>query len=260
MSLRQCLKILKSYPIVFVTHNKLDCTIYDEICIKEGVNFSYEYFPSYYFANLHGYNALLLSKSFYKRFIQHCYILIYQLDVYVFFDQLEHWCNQGYDYIGAPWLDLKEIDCAPVFRVAPIGNGGFSLRKISVFFSNCTKEIQLRSFTHLICALFDSKAKKLQQKILYKIRQLILRLPKKILLKIIFLPNDLDNNEDVIWLKWIISKGAKIPSYHVAMQFSFEDYPEYLFELNNNQLPFGCHRWHIYYHYRFWKPYIAINE
>ena len=34
-------------------------------------------------------------------------MLIYQLDAYVFKDELLNWANKGYDYIGAPWLPWK---------------------------------------------------------------------------------------------------------------------------------------------------------
>jgi hypothetical protein len=66
VSLKQCCKILKNHPIVFVTHNKLDCGVYDEVCGKYSVSYKYEYFNKIYFTNLYGYNALMLSIIFYK--------------------------------------------------------------------------------------------------------------------------------------------------------------------------------------------------
>lgn len=62
----------------------------------------------------------MLTKEFYLRFRQWEYLLIYQLDAYVFQDELMDWCNKGYDYIGAPFLKLnREVDWNNC------GNGGF---------------------------------------------------------------------------------------------------------------------------------------
>jgi hypothetical protein len=47
----------------------------------------------------------MLSIDFYKRFRDYKFILIYQLDAYVFRDELEYWCEQDYDFIGAPLIE-----------------------------------------------------------------------------------------------------------------------------------------------------------
>ena len=36
-------------------------------------------------------------------------MLIYQLDAFVFQDDLAYWCQQNYDYIGAPWLRDRDF-------------------------------------------------------------------------------------------------------------------------------------------------------
>ena len=47
---------------------------------------------------------LMLSPFFYESFLDFKYVLIHQLDVFIFKDELNYWCNQNYDYIGAPWF------------------------------------------------------------------------------------------------------------------------------------------------------------
>jgi len=44
----------------------------------------------------------MMSPAFYDAFKAFDYILIYQLDAFVFRDELEYFCSLGYDYIGAP--------------------------------------------------------------------------------------------------------------------------------------------------------------
>jgi hypothetical protein len=94
--------------------------------------------PSY-FASIKGYNLLLLSADFYERFQgSHEFMLILQTDAIVLRDELAHWEQQPYDYVGAPWPDGVEIlvnldrfGAVGGKKVrAHVGNGGFSLRRI----------------------------------------------------------------------------------------------------------------------------------
>lgn len=84
-----------------------------------------EYWPDDCFADVRAYSHLLLTEEFYSRFIEYEYMLLYQLDAFVFSDRLQEFCLMGYDYIGAPmphWTGWKHTK---------VGNGGLSLRKIS---------------------------------------------------------------------------------------------------------------------------------
>lgn len=92
------------------------------IPIRRLLQIHYIFFHENYFKSIDGYNKLMLSPSFYKAFSNYEYILIYQLDAWVFKDELQHWCNQKYDYIGAPIYQNNKL--------IGIGNGGFSLRKV----------------------------------------------------------------------------------------------------------------------------------
>lgn len=67
------------------------------------------------------YNKTLCSSDFYKLFIDYNYILIYQTDCWVFEDRLDYFMGLGYDWYGAAWPHEGDA----------VGNGGFSLRKIS---------------------------------------------------------------------------------------------------------------------------------
>lgn len=96
-------------------------------------NLRYEYFHDSCFESVYAYNRLMLSISFYKRFEMYEYILICQLDVFVFENQLDYFCKLNYDYIGAPWIEgvfwFKDSE----HFMWHVGNGGFSLRRVSAF-------------------------------------------------------------------------------------------------------------------------------
>ena len=122
ISLAQVRKVLKNYPIIFVA--------------PEGKNFPYlesgemlvQFHPQY-FQSVKTYSQLLLNPSFYEPFLVFDYMLIYQLDAFVFYDALEEFCRLGYDYIGATfsyyaWQGVRSP------KTPRVGNGGFSLRKV----------------------------------------------------------------------------------------------------------------------------------
>ena len=69
----------------------------------------------------------MLDVELYRSFSSYAYMLVYQLDAFVFNDRLLEFCSMGYDYIGSPMRrtdSWRDIGCS-------VGNGGFSLRKIS---------------------------------------------------------------------------------------------------------------------------------
>lgn len=122
ISLSQLFNVLGSYDIYYAVPQSLQAEYLD--------NASIERFADSFFENIAGYNQLMLSKEFYRRFNKYNFILIYQLDAFVFSDCLLDFCNLDYDYIGAPWLTgmRKRVDDTYVYVI--VGNGGFSLRNV----------------------------------------------------------------------------------------------------------------------------------
>ncbi|WP_196606657.1 DUF5672 family protein [Pectinatus frisingensis] len=119
-SLQQVKDVLKNHKIIFIIPNHLVLSI-NEL----DNNITIERFDSNWFINQKTYSKLLLTKEFYCRFNLYEYILIYQLDAFVFSDCLLEFCSLSYDYIGALcegklW---NNINCQ-------VGNGGLSLRNV----------------------------------------------------------------------------------------------------------------------------------
>jgi len=246
-SLRQCIRILGRHGICLICAESLDRTIYNQIFEEEGATYRIEFFDEDFFASQRGYNRLMLRRPFYERFAQWDYMLIYQLDAYVFSDQLDEWCQKGYDYIGAPFLKLnKEVDSLNS------GNGGFSLRRIPAF-------INVFSLTGKVFY-----AKGLWR--LYRYRGPLHRLPLTLLGIFGYRnhPKDFLSgekvNEDLFYailedssLKWRVATTSK------AMFFAFEGRPSFLFS-RTRQLPFGCHAYLENEYETFYKPYIDGKE
>ena len=128
-------------PVYLVCPVGLDTSAYEKIYnvgIPEADLKKVEFDPAY-FESTATYSQLCIKYDFYNVFDEYEYMLIYQLDCYIFTDEIKQWCNKGYDYIGGPiistdcgWDTVKESQKGKQWTPY-VGNGGFSLRKISVF-------------------------------------------------------------------------------------------------------------------------------
>lgn len=237
ISLRSIVKVLGGYPLVFVKPQSLRLAEVGEMFpqLRE------ENFADAYFTNIHAYNTLMLSPEFYERFSGYTYILIAQLDAFIFRDELHQWCAKGYDYVGAPWI-VRNIYSHPFMRLCSkikrsyceltgkpnsqitgnrVGNGGLSLRKV---------ESHLRA---------TRKLKGLVEEYLSHEKHHLF-------------------NEDVFFAVEPCRHGIdfKYPDYMEALQFSFDTHPAYCFKLTGGNLPFGCHGWNKKRMIKFWKPII----
>lgn len=225
ISLDQCNRILGDHDIIYACPKGLDPS-------SKLLPFKTEEFDQKYFQNIEGYNRLMLESHFYERFLNYNYILIYQLDAFVFKDELKLWCEKNYDYVGAPWLasrnafskmakpfaskNLKKRE--PIFY--QVGNGGFSLRKTRSFFEISSQ------LNNLINEQLTEK-----QDEIYAI-------------------------EDVFWSLKVpqLFPEFSIPHYTEAVKFSMDRKPDIALKLNNHQLPFGCHGINKPKVLKFWKP------
>lgn len=108
---------------------KLFTTNIDEYNKEYENNIHYISFNDEYFISTESYSKLLETCDFWNSFINYEYVYIYQLDCYIIKDDLEYWANLGFDYIGAPIVSKN----ANWKNTPAIGNGGFSLRKVSKF-------------------------------------------------------------------------------------------------------------------------------
>jgi hypothetical protein len=213
ISLARCFSILGHHPIVFVAPESLSFTYHE--------GRTTERFADSFFQSPKTYNHLLIDPAFYERFREYEFMLIYQLDAYVFSDQLEYWCAQNFDYMGAPKLKLRHyqnpghVDIPYIHRV--LFNGGFSLRKIKPI-------IRFLKIYHAL-------------------------LPKWVA------------NEDCMFsvyerralpLRWML----RLPTWQQGLKFAIEKNPHLGFKLNGDSLPFGCHAWEKY-NPKFWQTYVT---
>lgn len=212
VSLRQVQFILAKYDIVFVSPSKMKY-------FYSG-NDAVEFFPDECFETRYGYSELLMTTDFYARFDKYEYLLIYQLDAYVFQDKLDYYCSLGYDYIGAPLN--KNFSKITGGRV---GNGGFSLRKIS----SCIRMTNCRN--HIIGEVFAN------------------------------IPDDgihiRAEDRFFSWCGYNKNYDFRVPDIKTAVGFALECDVQHAYKrLNENNLPFGVHAWSKSLFFSLWKDYI----
>jgi hypothetical protein len=213
ISLRQCQQILGKHPIIIVAPHKLNTDFLAEYIDA----YTVIKFPDTYFLSPKTYNHLLVSETFYQAFIAFEYILIYQLDAYVFEDQLLAWCQKGYDYIGAPKLKKAHFTGdSTLFQEPILMNGGLSLRNVKSL---------LRYIRYYAYFFNEWKA---NEDAMFSFAQ-----------------------RRSYPFRWLL----KLPTWQDALAFSIEKNPEIGIKLLGGALPFGCHAWEKYSP-SFWQNYI----
>lgn len=237
LSFRQCLKILHKYRIFLVTHEHLNLSVYDRLAKEYGSHLGKVFFADYFFSGITGYNDLMKSKQFYLSFALYEYILLYQLDAFVFCDELEYWCSQGYDYIGAPWNTNGKEELVDI-NLWTVGNGGLSLRRVAY----CFKVLSWKG--PVLTYRYYKKLKYLPYILGWKNNISYFRRSKM--------------NEDALFSGFLSPTylNPHLPIPEKAACFAFEKSPSYLYRICNGNLPFGCHAFQKYEYEEFWKQFI----
>jgi len=255
ISWQQCLRILNTRPIYLVCPSGLSTTDYLECAKQNGSACHIVTFASEFFSNIDGYNRLLLSKQFYQRFQQHEFMLLYQLDAFIFQDNLSWWCARGYSYVGAPWFEgyMPTDNSTSLWAV---GNGGFTLRRVA----DCLRVLRTfavaRPWSEVIQEHSPSGPPSAIKYLYMAVKYLGLGNNTH------WLFNDFHryrafHQEDYFWGVVCSERFSwyRVPTPQQALAFSFEVAPSRMYELNNQQLPMGCHAWEKHESF-FWKPFI----
>lgn len=246
-SLRQCYKILGGHPIKLICPKGLNIAVYKEINPDADIVF----IDPKWQATYKMFNELKKDKLLYEMFSDYQYMLYYELDAWVFRDELEYWCAKDFDYIGAPmFFDPKD---GIHYEFRPGQNGGFSLRKIS------TSLVTLKTIRKMLGWRKLWYRSKFQSIIPFE--NIVFEKVFKIKFTQYFkgLLGAIHYNEDGFWSRYV---PATFPDFRIAsrdesIRFSFERNPSFLFKLNSGAMPFGCHKW-LRYEPEFWKKYITL--
>ncbi len=247
LALHRVHEVLGRYDVVFFAPPSLDVSYYKGLY----PNIAVTVFDPQYFGSAKRHCKLLLSATFYKRFRQYQYMLMYHLDAFVFEDRLDEWVKAGYDYVGSPWFTSFATSHHEGHLYA-VGNGGFSLRNIQSFLKVIYAYKIIQSPSEIM-----GSVKKINIANRFEKAVVVLRMMFGYKNNSRYMIENYSRNEDEFWgvyapryFPWF-----KVPDVNTALKFSFECDPAYCFAQNNNELPFGCHAWDKN-DLDFWRPYI----
>ncbi len=254
ISLTQCFRKLGGNPISLVCPISLDSYDYIELAKINGISLDVCHFPDEFFISISSYNKFMLSACFYESFQEYKYILIHQTDAYVFDDELHLWCEKNYSYVGAPWF--VGWDKPTTNQFLGVGNGGFSLRKVEDFLIVLNSKKNWKNINDLFNEHRFKNSNLIEKFLLTK------SFIRKYYQSYYSFKNAFSNfkiNEDALFgiYAQVKFKSFKVCTPDIAVSFSFEVNPEFLYKLNGNKLPFGCHGFDKYERI-FWKNH--INE
>ncbi len=245
ISFKQCFNVLIDFDIVVLTTMNVDLNIY-KMHVK---NFDIKIVPNIWLSSIENYNKMKIDIEFYRLFKDYNFLLTYELDAYVFQDHLNYWISKGYDFVGAPFVELINQQ----LKLISVGNSGFSLRNIQ----SCLKCLEdLQNVRNIASIVSKFGLSKIVKTFAYFEKYFSNHFFTKLRILSAFLP-DICIHEDIFWAKFIpkVFCDFKVAPLKESLGFSFERYPDLCYKSNYNRLPFGCHAW-LKYGGDFWKNYI----
>ncbi|RAJ11202.1 hypothetical protein LX64_00811 [Chitinophaga skermanii] len=243
-ALQACAKHLKAYDTFLVFPKGMHTLAY----LKIHPALKLQPVPPQWLASVADYNRMKMQPEFYQLFRDYKYMMTYELDAYIFSDQIALHKGYAYDFIGAPVFE-GYLEAKTGAGFLPMLNSGFSIRNIH----SCLKVLPLlKKFQARwrLQKLLVSNFRFLQKHFLQTQLQLILNEHLKGYFRGTYF------HEDVIWTAIVpkLFPFFKVAPPTDAMQFSFEVNAAELLDMNHGQLPLGCHAWTKFP--KFWKDYI----
>ena len=228
-------------------------------------SFTKKEFSKRRFKSVDAYCRMCLDPRFYEHFKDYEYLLFFQPDCIIFKDDLAYWCEQGFSYIGAPWVQKfpfsklinslskavfnRSIKSKLVYK-GLVGNGGLSLRcvedsikllkedfKLIRFLPRVAFHLKKREMRNFLLSLFSVYSIRINYSI-GKIARLISYSDEQ--KKQEGKKNKAPIPEDAIFcsLGLMNKKFFKIPGYDEALKFSIEAEGSLK---HLKQKPFGAH-------------------
>jgi len=216
-----------------------------------------------HFGSAANHNRMLYLPEFWELFSDYEFVLMYHLDALVFSDQLLDWCDKGYDFIGAPFIQCSD---SPWVKVERVGNGGFALYRVPSVLKVLWNRYRQRPSKYY--EDHHWKWIEMQRKILKPLRASV---PQSLrgeltapLRKTVKRLDHIEANElgnDSFWADEAARylPGFKVAPFDEGLRFAFEVCPPLCLERNGGEMPFGCHAW-ARYDKTFWQGHLLTES
>lgn len=198
------------------------------------------------------YNRYLISHQYYDLFNDYEFVLVYQLDTWIFSLDLEPFVDLGFDIIGAP---IFSEDRHLGTRLINGCNGGVSLRKVKSF-----QEILRRPFIFRLNELYAELGFGDISK--HPFRTFFKRVVSGLIFFYkpgVFWPKHI--NEDLYWSVVVPRKNIqfRVAPMQYCIKFCFDQFPRTLYVKNNNELPLFVHALEKY-DFEFWEDFLIFTR
>lgn len=252
VSMRQLLHHLGSYDKILLAPKGMEYGL-------EG--FETRWYPHRFFGSGAAHGRLLGTRDFYRGFLDYDYVFFYHLDSLAFSDQLTEWCDSGIDYVGPPWIRCED---SPWVKNPRVGNGGFTLLRVESALKALTNRYLARPAWYWY-DLYTSHSPRWLIRLTERLSgafpsvKLFRRLTEE--WTELDQPHRHNRNNDIFWSDQAVRfyPDFKVASLEDGLRFAFEVSPQTCYEMNGNELPFGCHAW-AKYDRKFWEPHIVPAE
>jgi hypothetical protein len=251
ISFNQCISVLSQHEIFIIAPTNLDISVYTNLYPSIGVKFV----DKDWLISVKAYNKMKINRTFYKLFSNFEYMLTYELDSYVFQDNLFEWCTDAYDYIGAPWFAGYD-EVGSLAEIIGVGNSGLSVRNVQ----RCLSVLEELQPLVLVADRSNNKLLKYIFRYFTFVTRSFPRLQARLYIIRAYLQHEYIH-EDIFWAVFIprYFSHFKVADVSSALRFSFDANPRKCFELSGNVLPFGCHAWKRY-DCEFWAKFILKDN
>jgi len=236
VSLQQCGKVLGSREIVLVSPQGLNLTAYREL-LPSATELRVE---PHWMSSIEAYNRMMISPRIVNELDGYTHMLIHEPDAIVLRDELDFWCAQPQDYIGAPWFEGFNNAVDDV-QIIGVGNSGFSLQRLDAL--RRVFKSQKRWYPYRLAAKdfirgFQGNRNRLQRGFKAISNAGLLKGAWELY----------DGHCDAFWSFVVpqIDIKFKIASIEESLHFSWEVLPAQCFKMNFGKLPFGIHAWAKY--------------
>lgn len=234
ISLVHCQKFLGHYSVYLLCPDGMPTETYDAIF----PSLNKLTVPPEKMANISAYNKLMISPFIFDSLQSHTHILIHEPDALVLRDELKFWCQQDFDYIGAPWFTS---DAPDDLTLKATGNYGLSLFKTKAAKDLFSKNPRWYSWTMIARDFIRGVRGKNGY-----LRKALLGLGSQGHLANAYAIYQ--DHCDIFW-SYLIPKVA--PHFRIAppasaIFFAWEKNPEKCIQVCRGELPFGMHAWSKY--------------
>jgi len=235
ISLRQCQKVLGKRDIFLLAPNNININVYHDIF----PNLKTILVPPDLMKDIGAYNRMMISPLIFNHLSNYSHVLIHEPDALVLKDELDYWCNQKLDYIGAPWVEY----CPATKNHIPkqVGNFGFSLINIesanTIFLNNSRWFTLTMIIRELLRGLRGRKG--------------AFQMTIKACGSAGLLSNASELFKDHCDIFWSFTVPKSEPWFKIAKPeqaayFAWEKHPNSCYEFCKQKIPFGIHAWSKY--------------